>query len=79
MFDWSTDVGYTVRQDGGAAIVTFDKAAWIDLPGLRAALPDSVSATEARIDDGRLVVTFAIDAASSLRDFRAGRREDGPG
>ena len=74
VFDWVTDVGYVVRQDGTAAIVTFDKAARIDLPGLRAALPNSISGAEARIDGGQLIVTFTIDAASSLRDFRTGNK-----
>jgi hypothetical protein len=69
VFDWPRSVGYTVTQAGDRAIVAFAAPGRIDLPNLRANLPDG--AKDAR-EDSRAPLTVSLPSKALPKHFRAG-------
>ncbi|WP_247872321.1 tetratricopeptide repeat protein [Azospirillum sp. TSO35-2] len=74
VFDWPAPVGYTVKRDGAAVTVAFDKGGSPDLSAVTRAKPRNVQNVEAyRQPDGTLAVTFAVPQDAEVKDSKAGK------
>jgi hypothetical protein len=75
VFDWPSNVGYTIARKGRSVSMRFDKSAKIDLHELDAALPKpefgSPTASEA---GGDLVVNLVVPETTYIRHFREGTK-----
>nr|WP_281415097.1 tetratricopeptide repeat protein [Azospirillum picis] len=73
-FEWPSPTGYSVKRDGAAVTVAFDKAGTADLSGLpRTGLRNVRNMDSYRQPDGTLAVTFAVPQDAEVKDSRAGR------
>lgn len=73
-FDWPSPVGYSVKRDGAAVTVAFDKGGTPDLSALaRAKLRNIQNVESYRQPDGALAVTFAVPQDAEVTDSAAGR------
>ncbi|WP_207456814.1 tetratricopeptide repeat protein [Azospirillum sp. SYSU D00513] len=72
-FNWPGPVDYTVKRDGSAVTVLFDRAARADLsPVARASLRNIRNVESFRQPDGNLAVTFVAPHGAGLRESRSG-------
>ncbi len=74
VFDWPKVVPYQVDQSSRSVSVRFQAPARIDLAGLRRQLPASVSVPAARVESGKLVVSFRTGKGLVAQHFRVGAR-----
>ncbi len=74
VFDWNRPVGYRVLSNGGKAVVEFDRAATIDLPAFRAAMPEALRdvGTEAR--QTGMAVAVPVPPGGRVRHFTSGSK-----
>lgn len=69
VFDWPRRVGYGVSFADGRATVRFDAPGRVDLPQLRADLPDAFKDVR---EESRAPLTVSLPAAALPKHFRAG-------
>lgn len=69
VFEWPRSVGYTVTQSGDRAIVTFAAPGRIDVPNLRANLPEGLRDPR---EDSRTPLTVSLPSKTLPKHFRAG-------
>ena len=74
VFDWPRKVGYRIDQDGGAATVSFDRPARVDLRALQRRLPKFIRGLESRTTDDGLDVTLQVAETSRVRHFLSGAK-----
>lgn len=74
VFDWTRPVGYRVVSNGDEAVVTFDRAARVDLPSWRAAMPAELRDVAAETADGSLRVTVPLPDDGRVRHFTSGTK-----
>lgn len=74
VFDWTRPVGYKVLSNGENAVVTFDKAARVDVDALRAAMPEELRDVAAVSEDGSLRVTVPLPQEGRVRHFTSGTK-----
>ena len=74
VFDWTTDVDFTVDKNGDVATIAFSKSATPDLSGINARPPRWIRAANARGDNDRLIVDIEVAADARLRHFRSGTK-----
>lgn len=72
VFDWPSDTAFALARDGGRAVLTFDKAARVNLAGLAAGRVRNVGGAAAELADGKLVVTLNADPTSRINAFTSG-------
>ncbi|MBP2229316.1 tetratricopeptide (TPR) repeat protein [Azospirillum agricola] len=73
-FDWPAPVEYSVKRDGAAVTVTFDKGGSADLAqAARASLRNVRNIEQFRQPNGALAVTFVVPQDSEVRDSKSGR------
>ncbi|SMH60403.1 tetratricopeptide repeat protein [Azospirillum agricola] len=73
-FDWPAPVEYSVKRDGAAVTVTFDKGGSADLAqAAKASLRNVRNIEQFRQPNGALAVTFAVPQDSEVRDSKSGR------
>jgi len=71
VFDWGSDVDYSLQRDGGLVSLRFAQFAPIDLEILDKALPKPTFGTPtARSVSGNLILDLVVPAESYLRHFR---------
>lgn len=73
-FDWPSPVGYSVKRDGAAVTVSFDKGGTADLSALtRATLRNIRNVESYRQPDGSLAVTLAVPQDAEVTDSASGK------
>lgn len=73
-FDWPAPVDYSVKRDGAAVTVTFDKGGSADLAqAAKASLRNVRNIEQFRQPNGALAITFAVPQDSEIKDSKAGR------
>jgi hypothetical protein len=73
-FDWRSNVGYTVKRDGSAVTVLFDRGARANMTeATRAALRNIRNVESYPQPNGALAVTFAAPAGAEVKDGTSGR------
>ena len=72
VFDWPSKVGYRVSKTGGAATITFESPADVDIGRLRARPPRNVLGASSEIRDGRRTVTLTVAETSRVRNSLSG-------
>ena len=74
VFDWPSKVEYRVSKTGGAATITFESPADVDIGRLRARPPRNVLGASSEIRDGRRTVTLTVAETSRVRDSLSGSK-----
>lgn len=73
-FDWPSPVGYSVKRDGAAVTVFFDKGGSADLSAVaRAKLRNIENVESYRQADGSLAVTLAVPQDAEVSDRASGK------
>lgn len=72
VFDWPAPVDYRVQQADRRARVTFQAPAEVDVPALRAALPEPLKPITAESTDGALTVSIPVPDGGRVRHFTTG-------
>jgi len=72
VFDWPGKVDYTLSQNGGEAVISFDQAADVDLGPLQKKPPKLISGARSSIGDGGLTVTLMVPETSKIKHFISG-------
>ncbi len=73
-FDWPSPVGYSVKRDGAAVTVFFEKGGTADLSAVTKAKLRNVQNVESyRQPDGALAVTLAVPQDAEVSDSASGR------
>jgi len=73
-FEWPAPVDYSVKRDGAAVTVTFDKGGSADLTqAAKANLRNVRNIEQFRQPNGALAVTFAVPQDAEVKDSKAGR------
>ncbi len=70
VFDWPRVTGYKTAFEDGRAFVRFESPGRIDLPRLRAALPDALKGVR---EDDRNPLVVSLPAATAPKSFRVGK------
>jgi len=74
VFDWPVKAGFTFRRTGDTAVLTFNKVAQIDLAALAQGRLRNVGKASSSTANGKLAVTFKIDATSRMNTFASGAK-----
>ncbi|MCG5244141.1 tetratricopeptide repeat protein, partial [Azospirillum doebereinerae] len=73
-FEWPAPVDYSVKRDGAAVTVTFDKGGSADLTqAAKANLRNVRNIEQYRQPNGALAVTFAVPQDAEVKDSKAGK------
>ncbi|CAO3431080.1 tetratricopeptide repeat protein [Azospirillum doebereinerae] len=73
-FEWPAPVDYSVKRDGAAVTVTFDKGGSADLTqAAKASLRNVRNIEQYRQPNGALAVTFAVPQDAEVKDSKAGK------
>ncbi|CBS86793.1 tetratricopeptide repeat protein [Azospirillum lipoferum] len=73
-FDWPSPVGYSVKRDGAAVTVFFDKGGSADLSAVAKAKLRNIQNVESfRQPDGALAVTLAVPQDAEVSDSASGK------
>ncbi|MCT8972832.1 tetratricopeptide repeat protein [Microbaculum marinisediminis] len=72
VFVFESETDGRIERDVDKANVYFDKAARIDLSGLKPRLPSYISGIESRLGEGGLELSLTVDPVSPVRGFREG-------
>ncbi|WP_436637288.1 hypothetical protein [Microbaculum sp. FT89] len=72
VFVFESETDGRIERDVDRASVYFDKAARIDLSGLKPRLPSYISGIESRLGEGGLELSLTVDPMSPVRGFKEG-------
>jgi len=73
-FDWPSPVGYSVKRDGAAVTVSFDKGGTADLSAVAKAKLRNIQNVESyRQPDGSLAITLAVPQDAEVSDSAQGK------